>query len=331
MIRQPRFWTNPPSQPGALARILEPLGRAGGWLAAQYQRRAKPVRCPIPVISVGNIAVGGQGKTPLAIALAQWFVERDIAVHLVSRGYRGSEAGPHRVDPTADDYKRVGDEPLLLANHAPTWIARDRAAGVRAAASAGAEVAILDDGHQTTSITKDLSIVAVDTSYMFGNERVLPAGPLREPLDLGLARADAIVAIGESPYAEPATVPVLTARIRPVLAGLSLASARVFAFAGIAQPEKFFTTLRSLGAQVLRAESFPDHYPYPILTLQRLVRDADQLGALLVTTEKDAVRLPPQFRTAAVVQRVRVVFEDPPALEQLLGPLVSRIMSVGSQ
>src|SRR4030088_2558563 len=192
-MRAPEFWHEPP---GLAAGLLAPVGAA--WDIASRLRRAvaRPYCAPVPVLCVGNLVAGGSGKTPIVRALAEWCKEREIAVHVVSRGYGGDLAGPVRVDPVLHDATAVGDEALLIAARTPRWVARDRAAGIAAAAEAGAAVIMLDDGFQNPGVVKDLSLVVVDTEYGFGNGRVIPAGPLREAIAAGVARSDEALLIG---------------------------------------------------------------------------------------------------------------------------------------
>src|SRR5437762_5514116 len=260
-MRAPEFWHEPP---GLAAGLLAPAGAA--WDLAGRLRRAvaRPYRAPVPVLCVGNLVAGGSGKTPVTLSLARLFAERGIAVHVVTRGYRGKAAGPVQVDPARHDADAVGDEALLLAAVAPCWVAKDRAPGIAAAVKAGAEAILLDDGFQNPSVAKDLSLVVVDAEYGLGNGRVMPAGPLREPVAAGLARADALVLIGDAPIpSELSSVscPVLRAAVEPVN-GERFRNARIVAFAGIGRPEKFFATVRRLGAQLAATQSFPDHHPY---------------------------------------------------------------------
>ena len=299
-MRRPDFW----DADGLLPRLLSPLSLA--WSAAGAVRfaLAKPYRASIPVICVGNLVAGGAGKTPVAIDLAQ-----RLGAAVVTRGYGGSIAGPVRV--AGEDFTQVGDEALLLARVAPTWVARDRAAGIGAAAEAGATSVVLDDGFQNPSIAKDVSLVVVDG---FGNGRVMPAGPLREPVRRGLERADAIVLMrGPEEPGHLGERPVLRARIEPVNGG-AFAGRRLVAFAGIGRPEKFFHTLETLGADLVARRSFPDHHPYREAELSAMRRT----DATLVTTAKDAVRLPPTLRSEVEVLEVRLVWDDEAALASLL-------------
>ena len=221
------------------------------------------------MVCVGNLVAGGAGKTPVALSLAAHLVSRGIAVHIVTRGYGGRLGGPVRVDPARHDAAAVGDEALLLAARAPCWVARDRAGGVRAAVAAGAQMVLLDDGFQNPSIAKTLSLLVVDAEYGFGNGRVIPAGPLRESLARGLARADAIVLLEAEAQSRcletlgiDGALPVLHAALRPV-AGERLAGSRLLAFAGIGRPEKFFSTLRALGAELVGTRRVSGPSPVP--------------------------------------------------------------------
>ncbi|WP_210529269.1 tetraacyldisaccharide 4'-kinase [Rubellimicrobium arenae] len=315
-MRQPGWWYDP--EPRLAARLLAPLGLAYAGATAWRLSRATPDHAGVPVICVGNLDAGGTGKTPVTIALAERLSGRGVPVHVVSRGYGGRLAGPERVLPShgAAD---VGDEPLLISAFVPTWVARDRAAGVRAAAAAGARAVILDDGFQNPSVRKDLSIVVVDAARGWGNGRAIPAGPLRESVAAGLARADAVISLGEEVAQDVfrarwgsalRSLPHLRGALRPLPTGMPWAGLRALAFAGIGQPGKFFATLKGLGAEIVATRSFDDHEPLSRPLLQRLEADAARLGAQLVTTEKDAVRLPPSMRARVLTLPVRLHLES---------------------
>lgn len=298
----PGFWSRPP---GLAAALLSPLGAL--YAAATARRVARPgAQAGVPVICVGNLVAGGTGKTPTVIALAQRLTARGIVVHVVTRGHGGRMRGPVRIEPDRHEARDVGDEPLLLSAFAPTWVARDRAAGARAAVAAGARAVLLDDGFQNPALVKDLSIVVVDAATGFGNRRVIPAGPLREPVAAGLARADMTLTIGEGEIALPHPPPRLRGHLRPLQTGMDWTGMPVFAFAGIGRPEKFFDTLRTLGADLRGTEAMGDHQPLTPALLRRLGSRAAALGAQPVTTEKDAVRLPRALRGQVLVLPVRL-------------------------
>ncbi|MCY3995295.1 MAG: tetraacyldisaccharide 4'-kinase [Rhodobacter sp.] len=316
-MRPPGFWHLPPQSPGWRARLLSPIGSLSARITARRLRRPG-YRANVPVICVGNISLGGTGKTPTVIALLERLGDAGVDAHVVSRGYGGSETGPLRVDPARHNAERVGDEPLMLASLGTVWVARERHLGVRSAERGGAQAVLLDDGMQNPSIEKSASIVVVDADVAFGNGRVVPAGPLREPVSAGLSRADALLSIGDEEahrrfvgaWGDVVPVPIARGELRPLLTGLDLTDQRVLAFAGIGRPQKFFSTLRGLGAELVRAEALDDHQPLRESLLKRLLSDATALGAQLVTTEKDAARLSPAFRRNVLTLPVRLELED---------------------
>ncbi|HEX3881792.1 MAG TPA: tetraacyldisaccharide 4'-kinase [Stellaceae bacterium] len=313
-MRSPEFWRE---KPGLVAGLLAPVGAA--WDAAGRLRRAvtRPYRAPVPVVCVGNLVAGGSGKTPVALSLAAMLP----GAHAVTRGYGGSLDGPVRVMPS-HPAAEIGDEALLLAARLPCWVAKDRAAGIRAAVAAGAEAILLDDGFQNPTVAKDLSLVVVDAGFGFGNRRVIPAGPLRERIAPGLARADAIVLVGDGPAPEGlAARPVLRADLAPVGGG-EFAGMPVVAFAGIGRPEKFFATLRGVGAVIAASREFPDHHQFRPTELAALRDEAARHGAALVTTAKDWARLGPAERAGIAVLEVEIAWRDPAALAALLAPVI---------
>lgn len=322
-MHAPEFWQTG----GPLARILEPFGLLYGAATVWRLRHGTPFKAPVPVICVGNVVAGGVGKTPVVLDL----LARLPGAHALLRGYGGSERGPLRVEPGRHDHAAVGDEALLLAGRAPTWVARDRAAGARAAVAAGAASIVMDDGFQNPSLAKDLSLVVVDGVAGFGNRRIIPAGPLREPLAGAFARADAVVLMGpdEAGVARRLErlgfghLPLLRAALVPGPEAARLAGRKVVAFAGIGRPGKFFSSLRALGAQVVATHPFADHYPYAPADIQPILDEAFQLGATPVTTAKDAVRLPLDQRQQVDVLGVSVAWEDEAALMSLFARLPS--------
>ena len=330
-MQAPKFWYRSRSWQ---AILLSPLGVLYAWATARRQKNARPTQIDIPVICIGNLNVGGTGKTPTTIAIAQMLTSRGIAVHIVSRGYGGSLQAVTQVDPRSHTADETGDEPLLMAAFAPTLVANERVEGARAAQNAGADVILLDDGFQDPSLTKDLAIVVVDAARGFGNGRCLPAGPLREPVHVGLKRADAVISIGEpeaqSQFRERSADQVgriahLTASLKPIEMGMPWAEGRYLAFAGIGDPEKFFATLRGLGAPLVRTVALDDHQKLARPMIQRLMKEAESMNAQLVTTEKDAARLPADLRSGILSLPVRLEFDDMHAIDTLLEPVLSVI------
>jgi len=322
-VRAPDFWRRDGGR--VIPGLLAPFSAVFHLGARLRKAMAKPWRAPVPVICVGNLTVGGAGKTPTVLALADRLQASGLRVGCLSRGYGGRLHGPVQVDPARHAAADVGDEPLLLARAAPTWIARDRKDGARVAIGEGVDVVLLDDGLQNRALAHDIALVVVDAGYGFGNGRLLPAGPLREPIAAGLARATAVVLIGEDRGGLAAELAgkvatVLTAQLVADDDALALKGRKVFAFAGIGRPEKFFATLGELGAQLVERVAFADHHAYTPDEAMRLVEAAEACGAVPVTTAKDFVRLPEGAARMVTPVRVHLRFDQPDALDRVLKP-----------
>lgn len=310
-MRDPAFWWQPA---GAAAALLAPFAKCYGAVAGGRLGKAGHA-AGVPVICVGNPTVGGSGKTPTALAVARLLIAAGKRPFFLTRGYGGELAGPILVDTAVHRAIDVGDEPLLLARAAPTVVARDRVAGAQAARAAGAEVIVMDDGFQNPSLAKDLSILVVDGRRGIGNGKVFPAGPLRAPLATQLDHAQVLLVVGEnSGAAEPIAaaesrgLPVFHARLQPDPKALdAIAPHPVFAFAGIGDPEKFFATLREARVDVRLRDSFPDHHVYRGAEILALMVRAEREGLILVTTEKDLMRLHGEPDAVKLLDKLRVL------------------------
>ena len=294
-MREPAFWWH---KAGFASGLLAPLGLLYGAIAAR-RMAGKGSQAGVPVLCVGNFTLGGAGKTPTVMMLAQMLADEGERPFCLSRGYGGDISGPKRVDPHADLAAQVGDEALLLARVAPAVIARDRIAGAAFARAQGASIIVMDDGFQNSSLAKDLTLAAIDARRGIGNGCVFPAGPLRAPLAAQLARTDALLVVGEGAGADEViaearnrNLPVLHGRLAPDPAAIrELKGRHVLAFAGIGDPEKFFETAIAAGIAVTERRAFPDHHLYSAEDAAELTMQADHGGLALLTTQKDRARM----------------------------------------
>ncbi|MDA9532979.1 tetraacyldisaccharide 4'-kinase [Bradyrhizobium sp. CCBAU 25338] len=323
-MREPAFWYRPHSP---LSHVLFPLGALYGAVTAWRMQR-DGVDAGIPVICVGNYHVGGAGKTPTVLALTKLLRELGETPVVLSRGYGGHLKGPVMVDGARHTAADVGDEPLMMARDVPVAVARDRLDGVALAKSQGATVIVMDDGFQNPRLLKDVSLIVIDSERGLGNGQVFPAGPLRAPLQAQLARTDALVLIGDGRAANDVAAelakrdkPELRARLKPVAASLAqLSGKRVFAFAGIGDPERFFRTLHASGIAVARTRAFADHHLFSQDEIAALAADARREQLTLVTTEKDLARLRGRADVpeGIVPFAVQLEFDEPAKLRQLI-------------
>ena len=322
-MRPPSFWSA--QKPTAIARTLQPIGALYGWTTARRMLQGGE-RAGAPVVCVGNFVAGGAGKTPAAIALARMLTADGRRVAFLSRGYGSPpRAEPLLVDANVHISRDVGDEPLLLARFAPCWVSADRLLSARRAIEAGANALILDDGLQNPSLAKDLAFAVVDGEVGFGNGLCVPAGPLRAPLAVQMAQVRALIVIGgddamtERVAASARGKLILRATLEPdAVASAPLIGREVVAFAGIARPQKFYATLKRIGAQIVSTRDFPDHHPFTQREIEALIEEAGRRGALLATTEKDRVRLTSSQAKTVVILPVSLRFETPKAVEPML-------------
>lgn len=316
MFKSPRFWKTH----SFVSYILRPLSWLYLKLARFKERSITPQKLSVPVICVGNLVLGGAGKTPTVISLVKLLKSMGHTPHILSRGYGAVIKDLKQVNPEDHHYLQVGDEPLILSQFAPTWVSPNRVKAGKAAIKQGATVLIMDDGFQNTSLVKDLNVLVVDSNQGFGNGEVFPAGPLREPIDSGLKRADAIFCIGDPKriklkQAHKAHFVVKTFPTEP--------NERVIAFSGLGYPEKFRQTLKEAGYKIVEFVTFADHYPYTVIDMDRLVRAAEVKKASLITTSKDFVRIPPNFKNNVQVLKVNLAFDEPDVVLEMLEKTMS--------
>jgi tetraacyldisaccharide 4'-kinase len=332
-MREPDWWWLPG---GKSLLLLSPIAAMYGAVA-WWRMRATGKSAGVPVICLGNLTVGGAGKTPAALAVAHALLAEHVRPFFLSRGYGGRRAGPLRVSAATDRAVDVGDEPLLLARLAPTIVARDRLAGAKFARSCGASVVVMDDGFQNPSLAKDLAILLIDGTRGIGNGRIIPAGPLRAPLKTQIAHAQALIIVGPPAGAAAVAdvarrygIAIYHGRLEPDANNLTaLRRRKVLAFAGIGNPDKFFATLREAAIEVAERASFPDHHCYSAADAQALIARAEAQNLMLITTEKDRVRLigePPLAALAArtIALPVRLVIDEQDAFRQMVLRVVKR-------
>ncbi|MEQ8505085.1 MAG: tetraacyldisaccharide 4'-kinase [Rhodospirillales bacterium] len=327
-MKAPGFWYAPGNS--VLGAVLSPLGLIYGWATALRQRGKTPFDPGVPVVCVGNLTAGGAGKTPVVLDIARRLSAKGLKPHVISRGYGGAQGdAPRHVNKEQDSAADVGDEPLMMAATVPVWVGSDRPQAARAAVQDGAGVLILDDGFQDPSLVKTVSLVVADGRFGFGNGFMIPAGPLRETLAAGLARADGLIVLGPDAWGVadaarrfgPAGLSLVAGRVRPGAEIDDFAGSLGLAFAGIGQPDKFFQTLRDHGCRLAATQAFPDHHAYSAMEIDGLRRRAKDLKARLLTTEKDWVRIPEDRRDGIEALTITLEWDDEAAFDRLLAPL----------
>lgn len=318
----PPFWWE---KSGWQAWALAPFSFLYGKVAGRRMKRSRRASVPVPVICIGNFTVGGAGKTPTAIAIARAATAKGLKPGFLSRGYGGTLDVTTRVDAEHHRSVDVGDEPLLLAREAITVISRKRVDGAKRLVDEGVDLIIMDDGFQSARLTLDYALVVIDTRRGIGNGHLVPGGPVRAPLDEQMRQLSAILKVGDGQAADAiirtaarAGKQIFVSSIRP-RPQPDLKGKPVLAYAGIADPEKFYRTVSSLGADIVSRRGFPDHHQFSDEEMSDLMQDAAKADLLPVTTAKDAMRLQGRHGPAAdLLQASRIidinmVFDDPNA------------------
>lgn len=319
-MQAPEFWYR--SQASLSAKLLSPLAAIYAAITGTRFKSTTPHQAKVPVVCVGNFTMGGAGKTPLTLNLYTLLQAKGFKPCILSRGYGGETLGPHLVSIKADTAKTVGDEPYMMAASCPVVISRDRVAGSTFIEKKGFDLILMDDGFQNPSLTKDLSILAVDGKVMLGNSKVFPAGPLREPMARALSRTDAIVIIGttaekvETKGAFSFKGPIFNATLQPK-ARIELPP-KAIGFCGIGRPSKFYTTLKDLNVELIKTVDFQDHHPYSLQDLEKLETLSTKLDTPLVTTEKDWVKLPKEWQTKIQYLPISLQWDTPTEIENFL-------------
>ena len=329
MHEPPQFWSHDRGALHPLALLLAPVSALYDIASKMKRRLTVPVHVDKPVICIGNVTLGGVGKTPFVTLVAARLSLLGVHSHIVSRGYGGQQKTTTRVDVAYHNAADVGDEALLHACHAPTWVGRNRPASAMAAIDAGAECVLLDDGFQNPSLAKDFSFLLIDADNPFGNGKIFPAGPLRETPEDARNRASAIVfvkrradeAVADGLRRFARGLPIIEAWVEPDASQLD-ASLSYSAFCGIGKPEKFFQSLQDAKLNVATTKSFPDHHPFTRPELQALFDQAQAQNLTLITTEKDFQRLPADFREKVVTLPIAMVVHDEAVLDKLLSAVV---------
>ncbi|MDC0073764.1 tetraacyldisaccharide 4'-kinase [Alphaproteobacteria bacterium] len=318
-FKSPKFW----SKKSFLSKILLLFSWIYQILFLINSSINKPKKVSVPVICIGNITMGGAGKTPTAIAIGKYLIDQGYRIQFLSRGYGGKYIGPYKVRKN-DNSKNVGDEPLLLSKIAPTWVSKNRFKGAKEIEKLKPDFIIMDDGFQNNSIYKDFSILVIDNEYVFGNGNIFPSGPLREKFKNAINRTDIIVLIVKSEGENidkiiiKNNIPLYTAIIEPIIKKQTLTNQNVVAFCGIARPDKFYSSLKKIGARIKYKKDYPDHYQYKPDEIMSLVEKAYTMKAILITTKKDWVRLPEEAKKMVYYLDISLNFTNNDSLRDII-------------
>ena len=331
IIKTPKFWFKNRNEINPILYTLKPFSKI--WEVVTKLRLVNGLweKMPIPVVCIGNITVGGSGKTPVTMALQLLLKDMGIRACVVSRGYGGKNKYPHYVTKN-DTFCKVGDEPIILSKKGAVIVSKVKKNGILKAYQDGFDMVLLDDGFQNSKINKDLSLVVVDSEVLFGNEFIFPLGPLREPINSGLSRADAIVLVGNNykintnkidNLRTEHKIPVLEGCINKKKKSINNKNEEVLAFTGIAFPDKFFKTLKNMGYTVMKTMVFPDHYPYTLKDIKKLKNYAENYELKLITTEKDIVRIPKRFHNFIEIIQIEFKFSNSKKIEEMMKKLLN--------
>jgi len=325
MLKAPKFWYL--KRDSLLSNTLYPfslLFRLGTKIKnlISIERKTK-----LPIICIGNIVIGGAGKTPVALKIGSMLKKAGYNPHFVSKGYGGIEKNNTLVKDWHSP-KSVGDEPLLLSEIAPTWIGLDRNKSFKLANDHGADCIVMDDGFQNPTLQKDFSIVVINGEQGFGNKRVIPSGPLRESIKRGLSRTHLVIVIGSTSEkikkTIPIEIPIIEAKFEINKENKIFKGQNITAFAGIAYPEKFFQSLEEQGAKIVKKMSYPDHYIYNENDLLSLAEMANKTKSILVSTRKDYIRIPKSYRSLINTLEGEIIFNDEDSLVKMLSKVIEK-------
>lgn len=322
-MKTPKYWQSN----SFISKILMPIAWFYGRLTQWRLKFSTPPKADIPVICIGNITAGGTGKTPVSVSIAKMLESEMMHPFFITRGY-GGKLNNIYVNNKKHSAHDVGDEPLLLSHQAPVVIASNRFNGAKLALKEGADILIMDDGFQNPSLHKDLSFLVFDGHYGIGNGKIIPAGPLRETLEDGLKRADALIIMGKDKHdlAKRTNLPVFFGHTEAVQTTIN--NTNVLAFAGIGHPQKFYHTLQMQGFNIVDSIDFPDHHFYSKNELNELLTKAQALNAEIYTTSKDFVKIPTSYHKYINVLEIAVVWDDPEGLLNFIKSKTAKSKSV---
>lgn len=323
MYKAPKFWYI--KKDTYLSTLLYPFSlifRLGTKVRNLTSRTSHSI---LPTICIGNIVVGGAGKTPVSLKIGKMLIKSGYSPNFISKGYAGIIKDSTLVQ-SWHSPKSVGDESLLLSEIAPTWIGTNRNASIKLAYNNNCDCVIMDDGFQNPTIHKDFSIIVINSSQEFGNKKVMPSGPLRESIKRGLSRTNLIIVIGKvTEYLNntiPDHIPIISAKFNIINENKIFRGQKITAFAGIAYPEKFFNSLREQGAKIVKEITYPDHHIFDENDLLNLVEIANKTKSILVSTQKDFVRVPKTYRSLVNTLEGEIVFENEDLVREILSNVI---------